>query len=69
MAVLEQKIKPSYQNLAEICARLNCGPDRVKRLIGEGLPAAKIAGQYMMSERKYLEWLEDKLKNPCQGEI
>ena len=62
-------IKPSYQNLAEICTRLNCGPDRVKRLIQEGLPAAKIAGQYMMSERRYLEWLEDKLKNPCQGEI
>jgi hypothetical protein len=65
----DSKIKPSYQNLGEICDRLSCGPDRIKRLISEGLPAAKIAGQYMMTEKKYLEWLERQTENTCQGEI
>lgn len=51
-------IKPSYQTLGEICVRLNCGKKRVKRLIQEGLPATFIAGQYMMTEKKYLEWLD-----------
>jgi hypothetical protein len=55
-------IKPSYQTLGEICQRLNCGPHMVKRLIKEGLPAAKIAGQYMMLENNYLEWLGSKTK-------
>lgn len=55
-------IKPSYQTLGEICERLNCGPRMVKRLIKEGLPAAQIAGQYMMSEKNYLDWLEGKTK-------
>lgn len=51
-------IKPSYQTIGEICSRLNCGPKRVKRLIREGLPAVLIAGQYMMSEKNYLEWID-----------
>ena len=51
-------VKPSYQTIGEICSRLNCGPKRVKRLIREGLPAVLIAGQYMMSEKNYLEWVD-----------
>lgn len=57
MAV-DANIKPSYQTLGEICTRLNCGSKRVKRLIQEGLPAVLIAGQYMMSEKSYLEWVD-----------
>ncbi len=51
-------VKPSYQTIGEICFRLNCGPKRVKRLIREGLPAVLVAGQYMMSEKNYLEWID-----------
>ncbi|MBU0768439.1 MAG: helix-turn-helix domain-containing protein [Proteobacteria bacterium] len=51
-------VKSSYQTIGEICTRLNCGPKRVKRLIREGLPAVLIAGQYMMSEKTYLEWID-----------
>jgi hypothetical protein len=55
-------IKSSYQTLGEICTRLNCGHRRVKKLIQEGLPAVKVVGQYMMLEKRYLEWLEKKSK-------
>jgi len=55
-------IRPSYQTIGEICTRLNCGPRRVKKLIQEGLPAVKVVGQYMMLEKRYLEWLEKKSK-------
>lgn len=61
-AVTEPKIKPSYQTLDEIGTRLNCGHLRVKALIKEGLPAKNIAGQYMMSEKLYMEWLEKWIK-------
>lgn len=60
------QIKPSYQTLGEICERLNCGPKRVKRLIKEGLPAVFVAGQYMMSEKKYLEWVESLGETPIE---
>jgi len=57
---MEQSIKPSYENLREICNRLGCGRVRILRLLQEGLPAVKIAGTYMMTERAYLEWLDRK---------
>ena len=60
IAIGRKEIKPSYQTLGEICIRLNCGPRRVKRLIKEGLPAVHVAGQYMMTEKRYLEWLDKK---------
>lgn len=67
--MIESKIKPSYQTMGEICCRLNCGPRMVKRLIIEGLPASKIAGQYMMSEKNYLQWLEGKTKPMSSASI
>lgn len=57
-------IRPSYQTLGEICTRLTCGRKRVKRLIQEGLPAICVAGQYMMTEKKYLEWLDRVITRP-----
>lgn len=65
--MIESKIKPSYQTLGEICTRLNCGPKRVKRLREEGLPVIVVAGQYMMTEKRYLEWLDSKSPDPMSS--
>lgn len=63
---MESKIKPSYEGLNEICGRLGCGADRVRRLIQEGLPAIKIARSYYMTERAYLDWIDGEAKKEQQ---
>jgi len=63
---MDEHIKPLYQTIGEISARLQCGDRRTKKLIDAGMPVALVAGQYMITEKRLLEWA-DSLANKIKS--
>jgi hypothetical protein len=57
--------KYEYSTIGEICSRMNWGKKKALRMIQfEGFPAVKIGREYMTTEPKIREWIDNKIS--CQ---